>query len=59
MTMFLDVELVIKLIMNTRTTAAVKCSAKLRINHLDPILTKKQSLGLRIMKVFSGEKIIE
>ena len=43
----------------TRTTAAVKFSAKLGINQHDPLVTKKQSTGSKIMKVFSDEEIIE
>ena len=45
--------------MGSRTTAAITFRAKLGINRHDPMLTKEQSIGLKIMKVFSEEEIIE
>ena len=45
--------------MGSRTTAAITFRAKLGINRNDPMLTKEQSIGLKIMKVFSEEEIIE
>ena len=45
--------------MGSRTTAAITFRAKLGINRHDPMLTKGQSIGLKIMKVFSEEEIIE
>ena len=45
--------------MGTRTKAPVKIRAKLGINQHDPILTKEQSIGSKIMKVLPGEEIIK
>ena len=56
---FLDEELVIRIMMDTRTTGAVKFRATLGINQHDPILTKEKSIDSKITKVFSDEEIIE
>ena len=44
--------------MDNKTTAVVKFRAKLGIDQHDTILTKENSIGSKIMKVFSDEKII-
>ena len=45
--------------MDTRTTKAVEFRAKFKINQHDPILTKEQSIGSKIIKAFPNEKIKE
>ena len=46
--MFLDEELVMKILIDTRTAAVVKPKANFEINQLHPILTKEQSIGSKI-----------
>ena len=57
--MFLDEELVIKIFIDIRTTAVVKPKANFGINQHHPILTKEQSIGSKILKVFTDKEIIE
>ena len=45
--------------MDTRTTKAVEFRAKFKINQHDPIVTKKQLIGSKIVKAFLNEKIQE
>ena len=45
--------------MDKRTTKAVEFRAKLKINQHNPILTKEQSIGSKIVKAFPNEKIKE
>ena len=54
---FLEEELVMKILIDTRTTAVVKAKAKFGINQHHPILTKEQSICSKILKVFT--EIIE
>ena len=53
---FLDEELVIQIMMDTKTTAAVKFRDKLGINQHDLILTKEQPMDSKIRKVFQTKK---
>ena len=55
--MVLDEELVMKILIDARTTAVVKAKANFRINQHHPILTKEQSICSKILKVFT--EIIE
>ena len=52
-------ELPIHLILGTKTAKAGELKIKLGFNHLDPIMTKQQSIGLRLRKKFSSEEVIE
>ena len=53
---FLDEELVIQIMMDTKTTAVVKFRDKLGINQHDLILTKEQPMDSKIRKVFQTKK---
>ena len=44
--------------MDCRTTPIVNFRTRLRFSQYDPIMTKEQSVLLKIMKVFAIEKII-
>ena len=55
--MFLKEELAVTIMMDTRTTKAVEFRAKFKINQHDPIVTKKQLIGSKIVKAFLNEKI--
>ena len=55
--MFLKEELVVTIMMDTRTKKAVEFKAKFKTNQHDPILTKEQSIGSKIIKAFPNEKI--
>ena len=57
--MFLKEELAVTIMMDTRTTKAVEFRGKCKINQHDPILTKEQSIGSKIVKAFPNEKIKE
>ena len=57
--MFLKEQLAVTIMVATRTTKAVESSAKFKINQHDPILTKEKSIGSKIVKAFSNEKIKE
>ena len=54
--MFLKEELAVTIMMDTRTTKAVEFRGKCKINQHDPILTKEQSIGSKIVKAFPSEK---
>ena len=56
---FIAEELAIHLIIDIKTVKAAKLKIKLGFNQLDPIMTKQQSIGLRIRKTFPNEEIIE
>ena len=56
---FLKEELAVTIMMDKRTTKAVEFRAKLKINQHNPILTKEQSIGSKIVKAFPNEKIKE
>ena len=57
--MFLKKELAATIMKDTRTTKAVEFRAKFKINQHDPVLTKEQSIGSKIVKAFPKEKIKE
>ena len=57
--MFVKEELAVTIMIDTRTTKAFEVRAKFKINQHDPILTKEQSIGLKIIKAFPNEKIKE
>ena len=52
-------KLTIHLIIDIKTVKAGELKTRLGFNQLDPIMTKQQSIGLRIRKTFPNEKIIE
>ena len=52
-------ELAIHLITDIKTVKAAELKIKLGFNQVDPIMTKQQSIGLRIRKTFPNEEIIE
>ena len=56
---FIAEELAIHLITDIKTVKAAELKIKLGFNQLDPIMTKKQSIGSRIRKTFPNEEIIE
>ena len=56
---FLKEELAATIMMDTRTTKAVEFRAKFKVNQHDPVLTKEQSIGSKIVKAFPKEKIKE
>ena len=56
---FIAEELAIHLIIDIKTVKAAELKIKLGFNQLDPIMTKQQSIGLRIRKTFPNEEIIE
>ena len=56
---FIAEELVVQLIIDIKTVKAAEFKIKLAFNKIDPIMSKEESIGLRIRKAFSIEKIIE
>ena len=56
---FIAEELAIHLIIDIKTVKAVELKTLLGFNQLDPIMTKQQSIGLRIRKTFLNEEIIK
>ena len=50
--------LAFKIIMYSRTLAAVQFKTKLGFTPCDPIMKKEQSVLTKIMKVFESEKIL-
>ena len=56
---FIAEELAIHLILDTITVKAGELKIKLAFNQLDSIMTKQQSIDLRLRKLFPNEKIIE
>ena len=57
-TKFIADELAIHLILNIKTVKAGELKIKLGFNQLDPIMSKQQSIGLRIRRAFPNEEII-
>ena len=55
---FLKEKIVIKVIMDCRTTTSVEFRTRIGFNQHDPIMTKEQSVLTKIMRVFSNEKIL-
>ena len=56
---FLPEKLAIHLIIETKTVKAAELKTKLGFNQIDPIMSKQESIGLRLKKTFSGEEINE
>ena len=56
---FIAEELAIHLILDTITVKAGELKIKLAFNQLDSIMTKQQSIYLRLRKLFPNEEIIE
>ena len=56
---FIAEKLAIHLILDIKTVKAGELKTKLGFNQLDPIMTKQQSIGLRIRKTFPNEEIME
>ena len=56
---FIAEELAVHLIIDIKTVKAAELKIKLDFNQLDPIMTKRESIRLRIRKAFPNEKIIE
>ena len=56
---FIAEELAIHLILDTKTVKVGELKIKLGFNQLDPIMTKQQSIGVRLRKLFPNEEIIE
>ena len=56
---FIPEELTIHLTIDTKTVKAGELKIKLGFNQLDPIMTRHESIALRIRTTFSNEEIIE
>ena len=56
---FIAEELAIHLIINIKTVKAAELKAILGFNQLNPIMTKQQSIGLRIKKHFQMRKLLK
>ena len=56
---FIVEELAVSLITDIKTVKAAELKTKLGFNQIDPIMSKQESVGLRLKKTFSGEEIIE
>ena len=56
---FIAEELAFHLIIDIKTVKGGEPKIKLGFNQLDPIMTKLESIGLRIRKAFLNEQIIE
>ena len=56
---FMVEELAIHLIIDIKTAKAVELKTKLGFNQVDPIMSKQESVGLRLKRTFLGEEIIE
>ena len=56
---FIAEELAVHLIIDIKIIAVGELKIKLGFNQLDPIMTKQESIGLRIRKTFPNEEIIE
>ena len=54
---FIVEELAIQLIVETKRVKAAELKTKLGFNQINPIMSKEGSVGLRLKKAFSGEKI--
>ena len=55
---FLEEDFAIQIIMDCRTTPAVRFKAKLGFNQQDPIMTQEQSILSKIVTLFVAEEII-
>ena len=55
---FLEEDFAIQIIMDCRTTPAVRYSAKSGFSQHDPIMTKEQSILSKIVTLFAAEEII-
>ena len=53
----MDKELTIKVIMDCRTTVALKFRTRLRFKQYDVILTKEQSVLTKTRRLFKGENM--
>ena len=56
---FIAKELTIHLIMDIKTVKAAELKIKHGFNQLDPMMTKRQAIGLRIRRTFPNEGIAE
>ena len=56
---FIAEELAIRLIIDIITVKSAELRAKLGFNQVDWIISKQESIGLRIKKTFSSKEIIE
>ena len=56
---FIAEELAIHLIIDIKTVKAAELKIKLGFNQVDPIMSKQESIGLKLKKTFLGEEIIE
>ena len=56
---FIVKKLAIHLILDIKTAKAGELKIKLGFKQIDPIMTKQQSIGLRIKKTFPNEEVIE
>ena len=56
--MYICKDLALSIIMDCRTATAIGFKARLRFNQHDLIMTKKQSVPIKIMKVFASEEIL-
>ena len=52
-------ELAVHLKIDIKTEKAAELKTKLGFNQVDPIMSKEESMGLRLKKTFSGKEIIE
>ena len=52
-------KLAVHLIIDIKTVKAAELKTKLGFNLVDPIMSKQESIGLRLKKTFLGEEIIE
>ena len=52
-------ELAVHLIIDTKTVKVAELKTKLGFNQVDPIMSKQESIGLRLKKTFSGKEIIK
>ena len=53
---FITEELAIHLIIETKTVKAAELKTKLGFNQIDPIMSKQESIGLRLKKHFQVKK---
>ena len=53
---FIAKELAVHLIIDIKTVKATELRAKLGFNQIDPIMSKQESMGLKIKKIFSGRR---
>ena len=53
---FIAEELAVHFIIDTKTVKAAELKTKLGFNQIDPIMSKQESIGLRLKKLFQVEK---